>query len=216
MAFRRNPWQEVISGLGEPPGFLKLVLAGLAFGCVADVVEPLRPVVELLRLSPAVWEEGQLWRMVTYGFVGHGGISAWSIVQLVLAYWLCMQLLTWMGLRRSRTILLGGVATAGVAAAFAQAGSELVGGPSCPYPFWLVQGQHVIIAIGIAAFAANNRYSTVSHTPYVFGLPIPTKWLVPLQLLMALGGALGTGDVGGFVGVVAASVWGWTSATRRE
>ena len=214
MSFRRNPWQEVISGLGEPPNFLKLILASLAFGFLADAIEPLRPVVELLRLSPAVWEDAHLWRMVTYGFVGHGGISAWSVVQLVLAYWLGMQLLTWMGRRRSQIILLGGVAVAGTAAVIVQAGSELLGGPFCPFPFWLVQGQHVLIAIGIAAFAANNRYSTVSHTPYVFGLPIPTKWLVPLQLLMALGGVLGTGDVGGFVGIVVATVWGWTTATR--
>ena len=43
VAFRSNPWQEVIAGLGQPPLFLK-VLLGTLFGCLADAVEPLRPV----------------------------------------------------------------------------------------------------------------------------------------------------------------------------
>lgn len=215
MAFRRNPWQEVLAGLGEPPRFLKILLASLALGCLGDIAEPLRPWVELLRLDPAAWERGEVWRLVTYGLFGRGGISAWVIAQLVLVYWLVQQLVVWVGLTRARTTLLGGVAVAGVTAALAQAGSDQFGGPSCGYaPFWLMQGQSVIIAIGLAAFAANNRYSTVSHTPYVFGLPIPMRWLVPLQLLMALGGALSTGDLGGLVGILAATAWGWTAVSR--
>lgn len=184
-------------------------------GCLGDIAEPLRPWVELLRLDPAAWERGEVWRLLTYGLFGRGGISAWVIAQLVLVYWLVQQLVVWVGLTRARTTLLGGVAVAGVTAALAQAGSDQFGGPSCGYaPFWLMQGQSVIIAIGLAAFAANNRYSTVSHTPYVFGLPIPMRWLVPLQLLMALGGALSTGDLGGFVGILAATAWGWTAVSR--
>ncbi len=216
VVFKRNPWQEVLSGLGEPPPFLKLLLLALSVGCLADAVEPLRAWVEWLRLDPAAWERGEVWRMVTYGVFGRGGISAWVVLQLVLVYWLVQQLVVWVGVRRARTTLLGGVAVAGVTAALAQAASNQFGGPSCSYaPFWLMQGQNVILAIGLAAFAANNRYSTVSHTPYVFGLPIPTKFLVPLQLLMTLGGALNTGDLGGFVGIVAATAWGWTAVSRR-
>ncbi len=216
LAFRRNPWREVLEGLGEPPPFLKLLLVGLSVGCVADVVEPLRPVVELLRLGPAVWERGEMWRLVTYGLFGRGGITPWVIVQLVLVYWLVQQRVVWVGARRARTFVLGGIAVAGVTAALAQAVSDQLGGPSSAWsPFWLMQGQNVIIAMGLAAFAASNRFSTISHTPYVFGLPIPTRWLVPLQLLMAVGAALSTGDLGGFVGIVAATAWGWTAASRR-
>ncbi|MGH1344252.1 MAG: hypothetical protein ACRBN8_22020 [Nannocystales bacterium] len=205
----------MIAGLGTPPPFLKVLLLGLSVGCFCDAVEPLRPWVEWLRLDPAAWERGEVWRMVTYGLFGRGGISAWVVLQLVLVYWLVQQLVVWVRPRRARTILLGGVAVAGVTAALAQAGSNQFGGPSCSYaPFWLMQGQNVILAIGLAAFASSNRYSTVSHTPYVFGLPIPTKWLVPLQLLMTLGGALSTGDLGGFVGIVAATAWGWTAVSR--
>lgn len=193
-----------------------VLLGGLALGCVADAVGTLRPVVEHLRLDPAVWEGGELWRLVTYGLVGQGGISPWTIIQLVLVYWLGLQMVNWMRARRAQTILVGGVAISGVVAAVVQFASDAFGGPSCEYaPFWLMQGQNVVIAVGLAAFAARNRYSTVSRTPYMFGLPLPTKWLVPLQLVLALGGALNTGDLGGFVGIVTATVWGWTASSRR-
>lgn len=205
----------MLAGLGKPPLFLKLLLVSLSIGCLADVMGPLRPWVDSLRLDPAAWERGEVWRMVTYGLFGRGGISAWVILQLVLVTWLVQQLVVWVRVRRARTILLGGIAVAGVSAALAQAASNQFGGPSCDYaPFWLMQGQNVVIAIGLSAFAASNRHSTVSHTPYVFGLPIPTKWLVPLQLLMTLGGALSTGDLGGFVGIVVATAWGWTAVSR--
>ncbi|MCR9164008.1 MAG: hypothetical protein ACE37F_02110 [Nannocystaceae bacterium] len=217
MVFRRNPWEEVIAGLGTAPVAVKVLVGGLAFGCVADTLEPLRPIAELLRLSPAVWEAGQVWRLVTYGLVGRGGISPWSIVQLVFVYWLLMQLVTWVGEKRARTIILGGIVVSGIAAAFAQAMSDQFGGPSCPAaPFWLMQGQNVIASVGIAAFAATNRYSTVTHTPYVFGMALPTRWLVPLQLLMAFGGVFSTGDVGGFVGVLVATAWGWTAMIPKR
>ena len=206
-----------MAGLGTAPAAVKVLLAGLALGCFADAVEPLRPIVELLRLTPAVWEDGHVWRLVTYGFVGRGGISAWAIVQLVFIYWLMMQLVTWVRLKRAQTIIVGGVVVSGLAAAFAQAASDQFGGPSCPYaPFWLLQGQNVVAAIGIAAFSATNRYSTVSHTPYVFGMALPTRWLVPIQLIMALGGALNSGDVGGFVGVLVATAWGWTAMIPKR
>ena len=215
--YRRNPWQEVISGLSKPPPFLKLLLVSLALGCLADAVEPGRSAVEVLRLGPQAWQQGELWRLVTYGLVGQGGISAWSVVQLVLVYWLVQQMVTWLGARRARLVLLGGVVFAGATAVLAQLLCDTLGGPSCDWgPFWMIQGQGVLIAIGLASFAANNRYSTVSHTPFLFGLAIPTRWLVPLQLLMALGGALGSGDVGGLAGVVAATAWGWTQSMPRR
>jgi hypothetical protein len=217
LAYERDPWREVISGgLGRAPTFLVALLVSLAAGCVADSLASARPFVEHLRLDPAVWEGGELWRLVTYGLVGHGGIGPWTIIQLVLVYWLGLQMVLWMRARRAQTILIGGVAISGVMAAVVQFASDALGGPSCEYaPFWLMQGQNVVIAVGLAAFAARNRYSTVSHAPLLFGLPIPTKWLVPLQLVLAAGGALNTGDLGGFVGIVTATVWGWTASSRR-
>lgn len=215
--FRRNPWQEVIAGLGEPPPFLKILLLSLALGCFADTVDSGRMVVEHFRLGPEVWQQGELWRVVTYGFIGQGGISAWSMVQLVLVYWLVQQMVTWLRAPRARNVLLGGVVFAGATAVLAQVVSNLLGGPVSHWgPFWMIQGQGVLIAIGLASFAANNRYSTVSHTPFLFGLSIPTRWIVPLQLLMAVGGTMSSGDVGGFAGVVAATAWGWTQSMPRR
>jgi hypothetical protein len=216
VAFSRNPWREVIDGLGTPPPVIQGLMITLALGCVADMFHPLQPVMALLRLDPAVYEAGQLWRLVTYGLVGTGGIGAWSIVQLVLVYWLTMQLVTWIGLRRTQTMLLGGIAVSGLAAVGAHAGAELLGAPPCAYPFGLMQGQSIVIAIGLAGFSAANRYSTVRHTPYVYGLPIPTKWLVPLQLMLAFAGAVATNDVGSFVGIATASAWGWRGMSTQR
>lgn len=215
--FRRNPWQEVISGVGESPPFLKLLLASLALGCVGEAVAPGGSPLELLRLSPDVWEHGEVWRLVTYGLVGQGGISAWSVMQLVLVYWLVMQMITWLRSSGARSVILGGVVFSGATAVLAHLVSDGLGGPVCEWrPFWMIQGQGVLVALGLASFAATNRYSTVSHTPLLFGLAIPTRWLVPLQLLMALGGALATGDVGGGAGIAAATAWGWTQSMRRQ
>jgi hypothetical protein len=185
-----------------------VLLVGLAAGVVVDSVVELRPVIDLLRLSPAVWERGHIWRVVTYGFVGTGPISAWSLVELVLVYWCAMELLVLLGLARTRTLILGGVAIAGLAAVAGQALSDAVDGPACVSPFWMMQGQHIILAIALPVFATRNRWSTVAHTPYLLGLPIPTRWLVPLQLLAALGAFATTRDFGGFIGIAAATIWG--------
>jgi hypothetical protein len=217
VAFERNPWREFIAGgRGRPPRFLYVLLVTLAFGCVADSVATLRPLAARLRLDPAIWEGAELWRLVTYGLVGHGGIGPWTLLQLVLVYWLGMEMCVWMRARRAQTILIGGIAISGAVAAACQFASDVVGGPRCDAdPFWLLQGQNVVVAVGIAAFAARNRHSTVSHTPYLLGLPLPTRWLVPIQLLIAAGGALSTHDLGGFAGIVTATAWGWSASTRR-
>lgn len=124
--FRRNPWQEVISGLGEPPPFLEVLLLSLALGCLADAVDSGRMVVEHFRLGPEVWQHGELWRVVTYGLIGQGGISAWSVVQLVLVYWLVQQMVTWLRAPGARNVLLGGVVFAGATAILAQVVSNLL------------------------------------------------------------------------------------------
>jgi|GEM_PF-1902694 len=217
MSYHRRPWQEVLFGLGKPPPFFAALLITLGLGCLADVVEPLRMLVAALRLTPAVWEQGQMWRVVTYGFVGHGGISMWVVVQLVLVYWLGQQMLVWLGRERARVVLLGGIAVAGVVAVMVQAAAEALGGPSCDgSPFWLMQGQSVVIGVGLGVFASNNRHSTLSFRGLFFGLPIPVKWVPWLHLLLAFGGALGTGDLAGFVGLVTAMAWGWRSTSRAR
>ncbi len=215
MSFDRDPWREFLAGgRGRPPPFVLALLLTLAAGCVADSFWELRPVLEALRLSPGVWERSEVWRLVTYGWVGSGGISAWSLLHLVLVYWLLMELVARGGLRRTRIVLLGGIVIASSAAVAAQIVSDASGGPHCALPFWMMQGQSTVTAIAIASFAAANRYSTVAHTPFLFGLRVPSRWLIPLQLLYALASFAATRDVGGLVGIVTATVWGVRAGAR--
>jgi hypothetical protein len=80
----------------------------------------------------------------------------------------------------------------------------------------MMQGQSVVLALAMAGFAAHSRWSTVSHTTLLFGLPIPSRWLVPLQLVVATGGFVSTRDLGGLVGIATASAWGLRMARRRR
>lgn len=182
-------------------------MATLAAGVLADSLFELEPLIARLRLSTEAWRSGQVWRVVTYGLVGSGPLSMWSVFQLVLVYWSVMEVVTLLGERATRVLMLGGIVVAGASALFAHAITESVGGPSSAYPFWMMQGQAVVLALALPAFAARNRHSTVAHTPFLFGLPIPTRWLVPLQIVAALAAFTSTRDFGGFVGIMVAITW---------
>ncbi|MEM6989092.1 MAG: hypothetical protein AAF721_01300 [Myxococcota bacterium] len=209
MGLVRNPWREFIAGgRGAPPAFLAVLLGTLGAGCLADTFWELRPLVDGLRLSAAVWEHGEFWRLVTYGCVGWGGLSVWSLLQLVLVYWLSMEVIVWLRVKRARIVLLGGVAVSGCAAVVAQIVSDGAGGPVSAMPFWMMQGQQVLVAIALASFATCNRHATIAHTPFVLGLPLPVRWVVPLQMAYATAAFASTRDIGGFVGIAVATVWG--------
>ena len=216
--YQRDPWRELIGGgRGRPPRSLVILLGLLVAGAVGESFAELRPALELLRLSPDVWEHGQLWRLVTYGLVGTGGIGFWSAFQLFLVYWFAMEVMVWLGIARTRVLVLGGIVVSSAAATVVQYASNLVGGPFCDdAPFWMMQGQVVVLSIVMAGFAARNRWASVSHTPFLWGLPIPSRWLVPLQLLAAIAGFAATRDLGGLVGIATASFWGFTVARPRR
>ena len=216
--FERDPWSEVIGGgRGRPPRSIAILVGVLGAGVVADAVVELHPLLEGLRLSSAVWERGEVWRLVTYGLVGTGGISAWAAFELLLVYWFSMELVGWIGLSRTRVLVLGGIVVAGTAATAAQAISDALGGPGFPpAPYWMMQGQSVVLALVTAAFATHARWTRVAHTRFFWGLPIPTRWLVPLQLLFAAGGFAATRDLGGLVGIATATVWGLRMAGPRR
>lgn len=207
--FQRSPLRELAaSARGRPPRFLAALLATLATGLLADAFFELRPLVELLRLDAAVWERGQLWRLVTFAFVGEGGLGLWSVVQLALIYWFAMELCVFIGERRTQVLVLGGIAIAGVTAASVQFAWEVGGGRSSEFAFAMVQGQRCVIAILLPAFAVRHRHSVLVETHLLFGLPVPTKWLIPMQLIGALASFAALRDVGGFAGVLAATWWG--------
>ncbi len=194
-----------------------MLISLLVMGLVGQYVEAFAPYVAALRLGPQVWQDGQLWRLVTYAVVGSGSLSLWGLSSLVLLYWLMIDTLRVLGRARLRAMMLGGVMAASVAATVAQFASDQVGGPGCDWgPFWMMQGQTVLIAILIASFAARGRGAVVSRTTLMLGMPIPSRWLIPIQVIGAAIGLVTTLDLGGFVGIVTATYWGWRYGQPRS
>lgn len=209
--YERDPWRETVAGArGRPPTFVVVLMVLLGAGMLGDAFVELRPLVEALRLDAAVWERGQLWRLVTYGLVGADAFSLWAVLQLVVIYWFTVELCVLLDVRRVRVLLLGGIVIAGSVGVLAQLGWELAGGERSPYPFWMAQGQRILTAIVVPAFAARHRH-TLLRLPLVARLPIPARWLVGLELLLALATFAALRDVGGFAAVLAAVVWGSTA-----
>lgn len=216
VVFQRSPWRESISGgRGTPPTFLVLLLAGLAMGMLADAFVELHSVVAWLRLHPRVWEDGQLWRVVTFGLVGAGGLSLRGLLQLVLVHWFTLELCVLLGVRRTKVLLAGGIVITGMSAATVQFTWEALGGVRHPAIFHMIQGQHAVLALVVAAFASANPHATLVGTRMFFGMPLPTKWLIPLQLFIALATFAAARDVGGFAGVLVATLVG-AGATRAR
>ena len=76
------------------------------------------------------------------------------------------------------------------------------------------------IAVESAQHAAVTYHSTrrgYHYLPkFLFGLPIPTRWFVPLQVAVAVLGFAATADLGGMVGLLAATAWGMFIAGRSQ
>lgn len=218
MGNQRDPWAELISGArGPAPRFLTILVVFLTAGCIACLFDEAAPLLEHVRLGPAVWERGEVWRVVTFGFVGAGKLGLTTVLQIACVYWLGMELCAGLGLRRARVLLLGAIMGSGVAAAGAQILLEGLGVPRCPKPFEMMQGQRTVLAICVAGFAATNRHVTVTRLRLLYGLAIPSRWLIPLQVGWALIELGLTRDLGGFVGLMTATLAGWwgTAPPRR-
>ncbi|MDX1502323.1 MAG: hypothetical protein R3325_08155 [Thermoanaerobaculia bacterium] len=155
-----------------------------------------------LRLTPAVWRIGALWQLVTYPFVGAGAPGLWFLLELLILFLFARQVLTVLGRRRFWNLLLTvAVAAALVAVAVELVGTWVTGRPPGPGAFQLLQGQHTVVAILIAAFATLYRDATIY---LFFVLPIRAFWFLGLEILFAFMGFLSTRDLAGFLGLCAA------------
>jgi hypothetical protein len=212
---QRDPWAELISGArGPAPLFLTLIVASLVIGCIGELFEQARPWLELARLHPAVWERGEVWRLVTFGFVGYGQLGLTTVLQIACVFWLGLELSACIGERRTRVLLLGAIVISGLTAAVAQHLVELMGIPRGDHPFEMMQGQRIVLAICVASFAAVNREVNITRLRLLYGLTIPSRWLIPLQVGWALIELGLTRDVGGFSGLMTGTLVGWWGASR--
>jgi hypothetical protein len=152
----------------------------------------------LLYLNQTVFL-GQIWRLATYQFVGYGGPSLWFILVLLMVFWFGRDVFWRLGRRRFWRLLIWAGVGAGLAATIMQLVLILLK-LTIPEPlmFILMQGQSMLLAILIAAFA--NLYGEATIL-FMFIIPIKARWFIWLEILFAFIGFLGTRDFAGFIGI---------------
>ena len=192
---------------GQPPRDVVVLVATVFVTWSLQFFAGPDALVQLLRLTPTVLR-GFLWQLVTYPFVGVGGASLWILLELLILYWFAKDVFWRLGRRRFwRTLVIAAV-SASVLAVLVQLVMLAVGsvGPSA---FALMQGQRMLLAIVIAAFATLFGDATIL---LFFVLPVRARWFLWLEILFAFVAFLGTGDprfgvpkdLAGFVGICTA------------
>lgn len=181
---------------GPPPRDL-LVLLGVLFGTFSlQFFQGTAWLPALLRLGHAAWANLFVWQVVTYPLVGFGTPSIWFLLELLILFWFGRDVYRYLGRKGFWQLLAWACVSAGVAAVVVDA---LAGG--MPGAFQLMQGQRMLLAVAIAAFATIYGHATIY---LFFVLPIQAKWFIGLELLFAFMGFLGSKDLPGFLGIVVA------------
>lgn len=162
------------------------------------------------RLTPAVWENWQLWRLVSYPFVGFGLPDLWFLLELVILFFFAREVLSRLGRRRFWSVGVGVGALAGVCATLvALALPALAHGFGMP--FALMQGQRLLMAVMIAAFGVLAGDAVVY---LMFVLPVRAKYFPLIALALAFVAYLASRDLAGFVGIAASIGLTWVAAGR--
>jgi hypothetical protein len=186
---------------GAPPRDLLLVLATLFVTFSLQFFSATQAVPALLRLTPLVWRAGFVWQLVTYPFIGYGGASPWILLELLILYMFGRDAYAGLGRKHFWRLVLSTAVVAGLLALGVEALQGGSGAEAGPPWFPLLQGQRVLLAILIAAFATANRRATIL---LFFVLPIEARFFLPLEIVFAFIGYLQTHDLGGFLGICAA------------
>jgi hypothetical protein len=200
----RKPWSGApsLGGFGGPAPRDVLVLLGVLFATFTlQFFVSTASLPALMRLSPAVWQSGQLWRLVTYPFAGQGGPSIWFLLELLILYFFARDVYWRVGRRRFWSLIAWGTVAAGLIAVATELVAAWIRGAGPGVPFTLMQGQRTLIVITIAAFATLFGHATI----YLFFiLPIQARWFLWIEILFAFMGFLGTRDLAGFLGLCTA------------
>ena len=160
--------------------------------------------VEVLRLTPMVWR-GWVWQLVTYPLAGTGGPSVWVLLELLFLFFFARDVFARLGRRGFWRLLLIGTLGGGVVALLVDQLARVTGQVS-EASLLLVQGQHMLFVIVIAAFATLYRDATIMLMLIV---PVRARWFLPLEVLLAFVGFLRTHDLAGFLGICAAIALAW-------
>lgn len=188
------------SGISGTPPRDVVVLLAVVFGTFSlQFFDATAGLIGWLRLTPAILA-GCVWQLATYAFVGFGAPSLWFLLELLILYWFAKDVFWRLGRRRFWQVVLVAAVAGAVVATVVLALSLFFGG-AAPGSLVLMQGQRVLLAIVIAAFATLYGEATIL---LFFVLPVKARWFVWLEVLFAFMGYLGTKDLPGFVGICTA------------
>ncbi len=198
-----------IDFLGDPPPRDLLILMVVLFVTFSmNSFEWSARILSYFRLSPAVWEQGFLWQLVTYLFNSPAG-GIFFLITLLILYMFGKQVRGRLGRRGFWLLLLQSGIAAALVAVVTQLAMLLVGWES-PFPFVLMQGDRMVITILIAAFATLFRGAVIN---LFFILPIRARDFLWLEILFGFFGFLATRDFAGFLGICAAVAMTYGSLT---
>jgi hypothetical protein len=152
----------------------------------------------LLRLTPAVFK-GFVWQIGTYPFIGWGLSGIWFLIELLILFWFGRDVFWRLGRQRFWLLIVRGAVGAALIAVVVQLVQTMAGGGAAGIAvFQLMQGQRVVLAIVIAAFATLWGEATIL---LFFVLPVKARWFLWLEILFAFIGFLDSKDFAGFCGI---------------
>ncbi len=157
----------------------------------------------LFRLTPAVWMRGFVWQMVTYPFMGYGG-GIFFLISLIFLYLFARDVFYGLGRRHFWRMVLAATVGSALVALVVDALGRLTGW-AVAEPFSLMQGQSLLWALFVAAFATANRGATI----YLIIFPIEARWFLALEVLIVFIGFLQSKDLAGFLGMCTAIAIGY-------
>ena len=185
-------------GFGGPPSrdvIVLLVIVGVTYS-----LQFFLGAIAWLRLTPLVWQRGALWQLVTYPWIGLGSASLWILLELLILYWFASDVFQLLRRGRFWNLLIYASAGAGIVAVLVHFLLSL-GGFGLAQPFWMMQGQRMLILIVIAAFATLRSDATIL---LFFVLPIKAKYFLWLEIAFGFISFLGSKDLAGFAGLCSA------------
>jgi hypothetical protein len=186
------------SGLTGPIPRDLLILFGVLFATFSlqFFVEPF--FIWLFRLTPAVWQRGFVWQVATYPFIGYGS-GIFFLIGLIFLYIFARDVFYGLGRRHFWRLVFAAAIGAALVALAVDALGRLAGWAAAE-PFSLMQGQSLLWALFIAAYATANRGATI----YLIIFPIEARWFLALEVLIVFIGFLQSKDLAGFLGMCAA------------
>jgi membrane associated rhomboid family serine protease len=208
-----NPWGRQPTRFGMSSGVPRDIVALIAIVFVTFSLQFFSQtywLIELLRLTPRVWQSGFLWQLVTYPVTGVGPPRAWILLELLVLFWFGRDVLSRLGRRNFWRLLALSCLTAGVVALLVDLVARVVGQvPEASLQ--LVQGQRMILAVLVAAFAILFRDAQIL---LFFVLPVQARWFLPLEIVLAFIAFLRYHDLAGFLGICTAVGMTWLLLAR--